>query len=61
MSQIGSPAQTWLVVILLMLCIIRLIFISKQLWLILAIILISLLGVIVLIVVSKFIYTEQYS
>ena len=53
MSQIGSPAQTWLVVILLLLCIIRLIFISKQLWAILIIILISLLGVIVLVVISK--------
>ena len=53
MSQIGSPAQTWLVVILLLLCIIRIIFISKQLWAILVIILSVCLGLIVVAIVGK--------
>jgi NAD/NADP transhydrogenase beta subunit len=53
MSQIGSPAQTWLVVVLLLLCIIRIIFISKQLWVILVIILSVCLGVIVIVIVGK--------
>ena len=53
-AQIGSPAQTWLVVvILLMLCIIKIIFISKQLWTVLMIIISVCLGVIALIIVGK--------
>ena len=60
MSQIGRPAQTWLVVILLVLCIIRLIFISKQLWLILIVILTICLGVIVAVILGK-LYIATYT